>query len=201
MGWWMGAAHAGARAWLGRGASNLPALGARLAGQGSADAAGLAERLALRALDDLLARLLDVASGQLQSQETPGDDDLDPRHGGIGFALSGPLADHCLILNDALCDALVPPDRVVAAPLALRTHAVLPERISLEVVLPLGEQSLSESVALHVGEVLMAGPLASAQIRLLSASGRNLATGSLVRRGDQRALRIEHREKHQGNEQ
>lgn len=200
IGWWIGAAHAGASAWLGRGASNLPALGARMAGQGSADAAGLAERLALRALDDLLARLLDVAPGQLQSQEAPGAHDMDPRHGAIGFVLSGPLADHCLVLNDVLCDALVPPERAVGGFLAPRASAVLSERVSLEVALPLGEQSLSESVALRVGEVLMAGPLAAAQVRLLSASGRTVATGSLARSGDQRALRIEHREKHQGKE-
>ena len=120
------------------------------------------------------------------------------RHGAVAFVLSGLLAEHVLLLDATLCEALVPQPRRAGEALTRRAQAVMPERVHLEVALPLGEQSLSESVALRIGEVLLAGPLATAQARLLSGAGQTLATGSLVRSGEQRALRIEHRQEHQG---
>lgn len=198
---WRGAQHGDARVWLGSQASDLRSLGAVLAGQGAADAAGLAERLARRAVDDLLARLLGVSPDRLETLTDPGPEDLAARHGTVGFSLGGPLAGHCLVLDAAACDLLVPPSPSRREALAPRHAAVLPERVSLDVALPLGVQTLSESLAFGVGEVLLAGPLAGAHLQLLAASGRVVATGALARSGEHRALRIEHRQDKQGTSQ
>lgn len=195
---WSGMRQGGACVWLGCDVADLPSLGAMLAGQGAADGAGLAERLARRALDDLLARLLDAGAEQAEPLAEPAPADLAPRHGAVVFALGGLLAGRCLVLDAAACERLVPGKPVPADPLAPRRQAVLPERISLDVALPLGEQTLSESLAFQVGEVLLAGPLASTLVRLQSASGLVVATGALARSGEQRALRIENSQYNQG---
>jgi hypothetical protein len=195
---WQGGRHADASVWLASETDGMGSFGAALAGEGSADSAGLAEALARRALDDLVARLLGAAPGAVEALGEPEARDLDARHGAAIFELGGLLAGHRLLLDAAMCDALVPRRVESQGALAQRTQAVLSERVSFDVALPLGEQSLSDSVGLKVGEVLLAGDLATSQIKLLAASGRTVASGALTRSGECRALRIEYREDHQG---
>lgn len=196
---WHGARHAGASVWLADDASDPGSLGATLVAQNVTDTAGLAGRLARRALDDLLARLLDAAPERLEALAEPGADDLATRHGAMAFSLSGPLSGRHLVLDAEACDTLMPPEPALLAPLALRRQAVLPETVTLGVSLPLGEQLLSESLAFRVGEVLLAGPLSGAQVQLVAVSGRVIASGALARAGEQRALRVEIRQDSKGN--
>lgn len=193
---WRGVRHAGASLWFAAGARDAALLGAALAGQGAPDGIGLAGRLAERALDDLLVRLLGGASGLPESLDEPEACDLAPRHGAIGFALSGPLSGSRLFLDASLCDAIAPRERTLRETLTPLHQAVQSETATFEATLSLGEQSLSESLALHVGDVLLAGPLAGAQVRLQSASGQAFACGALVRSGERRALKLAHRSNH-----
>jgi hypothetical protein len=195
---WRGARHGGAVLWLGQGGDGLAALGARLVGEAEADASGLGERLAARALDDLMARLLLARADRLAPSPAPQAADLAPGHGAIGFTLSGLLSGWVLFLDAGACDLLAPGRPTPRAPLSARTQAIGPEPVTLEVVLPLGELALSESLSLQVGEVLLAGALADAAVRLQSAAGHRVAEGALARQGEGRAIRIEHNHVKQG---
>ncbi|HEU0153478.1 MAG TPA: hypothetical protein VFQ84_09055 [Arenimonas sp.] len=188
---WRGARHSGASVWLGYAPAGLAALGASLVGEAQLDTSGLGERLATRSVDDLLARMLRAPTERLEKVLPPDDADLAPFHGGIGFSLSGPLADWVLLLDAGACDLLAPIRPIPREPLSSRPQALGPERVMLDVVLPLGELALSESLSLRVGEVLLAGSLLDAAVRVQTASGRPVAEGALARQGEGRAIRIE----------
>jgi hypothetical protein len=188
---WRGARHGGASVWLGQDDAGLSAFAATLVGEAEADTSGLGERLAARALDDLLGRLLLAAPERLEKLPAPAEADLDAGHGGIGFSLSGALAGWVLFLDAGACDLLAPIRPVAREPLFERPQAIGPERVTLDVVLPLGELALSESLSFRVGEVLLAGSLLDAAVRVQTASGRPVAEGALARQGEVRAIRIE----------
>lgn len=198
---WRGASHGGASAWLATGLPDPAVLGATLVGEAQADSFGLAQRLAERAIADLLARLLSTTPDQLQWRDEPDADELAPRHGALCFELSGPLAGARLCIDARLCEALAPAAPASRDALSDLRMALAPETVTFDVAIPLGDMPLSESMSLGVGEVLLLGPLLQAEVQLLGASGRPVAGGTLARAGEGRAIRIDHTFIQQGNAQ
>lgn len=181
-----------ARTWLTSATRDAPSLGAVLVGESKPDALGMAGRLAERALDDLLARLLTSTPEGLGTLGSPDADDLATRHGALCFELSGTLSGWQLHLDAAACEALVPTAPPHRQPLTDLSAALAPESVTLEVAIPLGDMPLSESMSLGVGEVLLLGPLLEAEVQLRGRAGQVLAAGTLARSGHGRAIRIEH---------
>jgi hypothetical protein len=187
-----GAECGGASAWLSSASQDADALGAILVGEAQPDSLGLARRLAERAMADLLARLLSTTPDGLDGRGRPEADELDPRHGGLCFELSGPLVGWRLGIDAALCEALVPTVPMARGALSDLRAALAPETVTFDVAIPLGDMPLSESMSLDVGEVLLLGPLLEAEVRLLGRAGQAVAGGTLARAGEGRAIRIDH---------
>lgn len=181
-----------ARAWLTSATQDAPSLGAVLVGESQPDSLGMARRLAERAVDDLLARILSSTPEGLVALGRADADDFVPRHGALCFDLSGTLSGWQLHLDAAACEALVPTAPPHRQALTDLSAALAPEPMTLEVAIPLGDMPLSESMSLSVGEVLLLGPLLEAEVQLLGRAGQVVAAGTLARSGHGRAIRIEH---------
>ncbi|MBW8311251.1 MAG: hypothetical protein K0M64_04380 [Rhizobium sp.] len=188
---WRGAARLGGAIWLGCPQGDEARLGTLLAGQDGPDFGGIAARLAVRALEDLLARLTDASPEPAGKPGEPESDADFIRHGGIAFSLTGVLAGYRLLVDATACDRLVPPLPPARVDIASLDEAVRTQEIALSAVVPLGEQALAQSMTLQVGDVLLAGPLSAATVRLAAATGQELAAGVLTRVGDARGIRID----------
>ena len=195
---WRGAGRNGAAFWLGAPTGEGEALGASLAGLGAPDRAGLAAALAGRALDDLLARLLDSPLDAIVPLADPAADAVAERFGGLAFSFSGVLSGYRLLVDVGACDLLAPPVFRPVGGLVSRLNALRAQPLSLDVAMPLGEHALARSIALEVGDVLLAGPLGAPTVRLTTGAGQAVASGALVRAGDARGVRIEQRLENRG---
>jgi hypothetical protein len=148
----------------------------------------------LEAIEDFLSR---VAKGEStescvieQLRDAPSEASLSGRHGAIELSLRQPLANARLVLDVAWCDRFIPlvPWRQ-SRPLSTRKSAVGGARVGVVARVDLGLLSLSDSIGLKVGEVLVADAKPDAAIRLFCAD-RHVATGDLLQQSGRRAVRL-----------
>lgn len=192
-GWrWLVASGNGGELRVGAHASTLESFGALLAQATTSDPLALGRRVGERALRALLVQLAGGGNAiHIEAGEAPSLRDQEARFGGLGLRLHGTGFEAALWLDCGLCDRWLPPGPAKHPALATRDSALGRERVTLDVVLDLGETALAETQGLQVGDVLVSRTPLDSAFRLSGNGDRRVASVRLHRQGAQRALQIE----------
>jgi hypothetical protein len=187
---WLRATGKTGALWLGATEAGFDALGGRLAAADPADELGLGRRVGERALRDLMAQWLGLATAEIEPALVPSTQDLDPRHGGLRWRVTVGDLDWRVFADDALCAQWLPESPPAVAALAARSACVAAERITLDLMLDFGTATLAETHGLQVGDVLVSGTRLDALFGLATPAGRRLAGARLHQHGDRRAIQV-----------
>jgi hypothetical protein len=192
-GWrWIAASGVAGSVRFGAHPATSESLGALLAQASATDSLALGRRVGERALRALLSQLAGGGPAvDIATCDEPDEIEQEARFGGLGLRLHGTGFDALLWLDCALCEHWLPPMPTKAPALQSRESALGRERVTLDIVLDLGDATLADTRGLQVGDVLVSrAPLDSAFL-LTSAGHRRLASVRLHRQGTLRALQIE----------
>ena len=172
--------------------AHLDGLGARLAAAPAGDSLGLGQRIGRRAVQALLSAWLAEPGVEIVEVDTPGGVAWRSDAGGASFRITGDAFDARLLLDAAACDHWAPPLQPTALPV-LHSRAVTTgaERVSLEVILALGDSALSETQGLQVGDVLVSKTPLTTPFDLFIPGASRVATARLQARAGHRALLID----------
>lgn len=192
-GWrWQIASGHGGELRLGAHASGLESFGALLAQATTTDPLALGRRVGERALRALLTQLAGGGNTiTIEAGEAPSGRDQEVRFGGFGLRLHGTGFEAVLWLDCTLCDRWLPPEPAKHPTLSTRDSALGRERVTLDIVLELGEAPLAETNGLQVGDVLVSRTPLDSAFHLTAAGARRVASVRLHRQGSRRALQIE----------
>lgn len=174
-------------------AAVLDGLGGYLAKAAHEDVIGLGRRIGARALRALLTQFMGGAANLIDITDVsaPSADEQDPRFGCCGLVLQGSGFEARLLIDSDLFEYWVPPQRPALPALFSREAALGNERVTLDVVLDLGNAKLADAHQLQIGEVLVSNTSINSVFQLALPDSRRLVSANLVRTGMQRALQID----------
>lgn len=172
---------------------HFESLGGILAKANMDDALHIGRRIGDRAIKALFAQWIKVSTLNLDVQEgtSPSDEVFHPRFGHMLFSLKGAGFSGYLILDPDLVDNLVPGAECILEPLTSRASSFGSEKIELNVSLDLGATTLSDTIGLQVGDVLLSTTSIDSPFQLTHTDMRQLANVRLVRKQSKRAVQID----------
>lgn len=193
-GWrWMRATSKSGSIVLGTHAAALDGVGGLLAKATHDDALGLGRRVGMRALRALLTRFVGGTTNLIgiDDANAPDDESHDSRFGGCWLLLQGAGFEAQLYLDNALFEFWVHPQQFALPTLMPRESALGTERVTLDVVLDLGNARLADTHQLQIGDVLVSSTTIDSFFHLALPDSRRLVAANLVRKDGRRALQVD----------
>ncbi len=176
---------------LGISGDGFEQVGCRLMDTPTPDRVQLASGIGKRAVMDLCRGFVgaEVANPQLVEIAQPEPDSLNTSRGIASFAWTLVDVHLALFLSADLCTALVPTTPATREPLHRRQVAILPEVISMEAVLDLGNAELERTVDLRPGDVIKTSIPLDAMVQIRTKTGSVVMVGHLVSSEGRRGIR------------
>ena len=189
--WQRGSATGGASALAGLGNTDVAQLGSLLANAPLRHAAdsGYARAVGTDALQALFACLMDDTQTLQPVTDLP-EAALSERHGWVALDVRWATFAFVLLLDPALCDRLVPPQRAPAV-LTGRPAALGPSRATLTARLDLGSVDVALVSSLRPGDVLRTSVPLDALLALTAGDGPTVSTGRLAMLDQHKAITVD----------